>query len=75
MATKPKKTRTKKNTLTTEPTTDLKEDMIEKETPTSLPVDPKTGREIPTPKEVLGETAPDTDNLPTMIGTTIYTGG
>ena len=51
-------------------------DLEGKETPTSLPVDPKTGKEIPAPKEVPGDTpVPDSDDFPFMIGTSIYTGG
>ncbi len=62
--------------LSTDPTSNLAEEIINKETPLGLPVDPKTGREVPAPREVSGESVvPGGDELPTMIGTTIYTGG
>lgn len=62
--------------LTSKPTDNLVGDAILKETPLGLPIDPKTGREIPAPREVSGnESVPDGDNGPSMVGTTIFTGG
>lgn len=61
--------------LSTKKQTNLKSEVIDKETPEGLPVDPKTGLEIPAPREVLGEGGPDFDEGPSMVGTTIIPGG
>lgn len=62
--------------LTSEDTDNLVGDAIAKETPLGLPIDPKTGREMPAPREVsANESVPDGDNGPSMMGSTIIPGG